>query len=400
MVIDSGLSRVPRFDPASGLTRLETVRVTKASADQRRGRAGRTEPGVCYRLWDEPETRALIPFGRPEILETDLSGLALDLARWGVRDAAGLAFLDPPPAAALQEARSLLQRLQALDGSGALSAHGRRMAELPLPPASRTGAEGGEEGAPDTPGLRSAHRARPRRARIDWAIDGRVPRDARLAPGTRCAGERCRGWQGREGRREAEGRPALLLAKLPDGRARSGKPGEYRLASGAGISSKRTPCAQEGCVGDSRRRGADRILLAAPSPGRCRPRLRDGDRRGVVGQRRRRLEAGGGPAGERSRGAERSPASRADISHRMQDERARSFPLPWASRRTACESAPPSERELARLAGLGDDTLRASLDDWHSAAARGRKARPSRRARSMHHRTLSWERLRGWTSCA
>jgi ATP-dependent helicase HrpB len=99
---------VPRYDPASGITRLDTVRVSRAAADQRRGRAGRTEPGVCYRLWDEPETRALPAFARPEILEADLSRLALDLARWGARDAEGLTFLDPPPAAAFAEARSLL----------------------------------------------------------------------------------------------------------------------------------------------------------------------------------------------------------------------------------------------------------------------------------------------------
>jgi ATP-dependent helicase HrpB len=134
VVIDAGLSRVPRYDPARGITRLETVRVSQAAADQRRGRAGRTEPGICYRLWDEPETRALPAFARPEILETDLARLALDLARWGARDAAGLAFLDPPPAPALAEARALLGRLGALDDAGGLTAHGRAVAELPLPP--------------------------------------------------------------------------------------------------------------------------------------------------------------------------------------------------------------------------------------------------------------------------
>ncbi len=134
VVIDAGLSRVPRYDPASGLTRLDTVRVSAAAADQRRGRAGRTEPGVCYRLWDERETRGLSPFDRPEILEADLSGVALDLALWGAGDGAGLAFLDPPPAAAMAEARLLLARLGALDADGALTAHGRRMADIALPP--------------------------------------------------------------------------------------------------------------------------------------------------------------------------------------------------------------------------------------------------------------------------
>ena len=134
VVIDAGLTRAPRYDPASGLTRLVTVRVSRASADQRRGRAGRTAPGVCYRMWDEAETRALIAFDRPEILETDLARLALDLARWGARDADGLAFLDRPPTGAMSEARALLTRLGALDGEGALTPHGVAMSGLPLPP--------------------------------------------------------------------------------------------------------------------------------------------------------------------------------------------------------------------------------------------------------------------------
>jgi ATP-dependent helicase HrpB len=134
VVIDGGLARVPRFDPASGLTRLATVRVSRAAADQRRGRAGRTEPGVCYRLWDEPETRSLPAYADPEILDADLSGLALDLARWGAKDAKSLAFLDPPPAAAFGEARALLQRLEALTSDGVLTAHGQALAEFPLAP--------------------------------------------------------------------------------------------------------------------------------------------------------------------------------------------------------------------------------------------------------------------------
>ena len=134
VVIDAGLARVPRYDAASGLTRLATVRVSRASADQRRGRAGRTAPGVCYRLWEEPETRALIAFDRPEILETDLGRLALDLARWGARDAETLAFLDRPPVGAMAEARTLLARLGALDANGALTSHGEAMSSLPLPP--------------------------------------------------------------------------------------------------------------------------------------------------------------------------------------------------------------------------------------------------------------------------
>src|SRR5258706_12097501 len=120
VVVDCGLARVPRYEPDVGLTRLETVRVSRASAEQRRGRAGRTEPGVCYRLWDEPQTAALEPANRPEILAPVLSGFVLDLAHWGVADPASLPFLDCPPAAALSQARALLGALGAIDAAGPL----------------------------------------------------------------------------------------------------------------------------------------------------------------------------------------------------------------------------------------------------------------------------------------
>jgi ATP-dependent helicase HrpB len=133
VVVDSGLARVPRYEPDVGVTRLGTVRVSRAAADQRRGRAGRTEPGVCYRLWDEPQTAALEPFARPEILAADLSSFALDLAAWGA-DADKLAFLDPPPRAALTEARALLAALGAIEESGRITEEGRQLRRLPLPP--------------------------------------------------------------------------------------------------------------------------------------------------------------------------------------------------------------------------------------------------------------------------
>jgi ATP-dependent helicase HrpB len=134
VVVDSGLMRVPRFSPRTGMTRLETVAVSRASADQRRGRAGRTAPGTCYRLWTEAEDAALQPHRPPEILEADLAPLALELARWGVADPLELEWLDPPPAAAFAQARELLAELGALDASGAATAHGRRVAALPLHP--------------------------------------------------------------------------------------------------------------------------------------------------------------------------------------------------------------------------------------------------------------------------
>lgn len=133
VVIDAGLARVPRFDPGSGMTRLETQRISRASATQRAGRAGRLEPGVCYRLWSESQHEQLPAYGTAEILQADLAGLALQLARWGVAPEE-LAWLDAPPAAAYAQAREPLGRLGALNASGALSAHGQAMAELPTHP--------------------------------------------------------------------------------------------------------------------------------------------------------------------------------------------------------------------------------------------------------------------------
>jgi len=134
VVIDSGMARVPRFEPDVGVTRLETVRVSRASADQRRGRAGRTEPGICYRLWNEPETQGLVPFADPEIRSADLSGLLLDCAEWGTSDPRSLAWLDPPSEGALAAARSGLQAIHALDNEGRITQEGRRLRALPLPP--------------------------------------------------------------------------------------------------------------------------------------------------------------------------------------------------------------------------------------------------------------------------
>ena len=274
VVIDAGFSRVPRYDPARGLTRLETVRVSLASADQRRGRAGRTEPGVCYRLWDEPETRALAPFSRPEILESDLSRLALDLARWGAREARDLAFLDPPPTAAMAEARGLLHRIGALDTAGDLTAHGQAIAALPLPPRlAHMVLEGARAGAAE----RAARLAvllteqglggndidlRERLRRLSRE-DGQRARDARTLA-TR--------WARAAGRGDGEGfadEGLLLAAAYPERIARArGGTGEYRLASGRGAylaateALAREPWLAVGELGGGEAR--DRILSAVP----------------------------------------------------------------------------------------------------------------------------------------
>jgi len=134
VVVDSGLQRAPRFDPRSGMTRLATLPVSRASADQRRGRAGRLSPGICYRLWSDSAHSTLAPHNRPEILDTDLAGLALELACWGLTSPDLLGWLDPPPAGTFEQAKRLLVDLEAVDVHGRVTSRGRRMADLPLHP--------------------------------------------------------------------------------------------------------------------------------------------------------------------------------------------------------------------------------------------------------------------------
>ncbi len=134
VVIDCGLTRMLRHDPSNGMNRLMTVQVSRASAEQRKGRAGREGPGLCYRLYRQQDLRSLLPFNRPEVVVSDLSTLVLELAVWGVKDPWSLLWLDPPPAAAWDAAVHLLQELNALDSSGSVTVSGREMCRLPLHP--------------------------------------------------------------------------------------------------------------------------------------------------------------------------------------------------------------------------------------------------------------------------
>ncbi len=133
-----GLMRVSRYDVGSGMARLVTLPVNRDTAAQRRGRAGRLEPGICYRLWSEERHRMLPAHGSPEILNTDLTPLALELAAWGISDPSRLSWLDPPPAAAFNQARMLLTRLGALDNRGQITGHGKQLSALGLHPAAGT----------------------------------------------------------------------------------------------------------------------------------------------------------------------------------------------------------------------------------------------------------------------
>ncbi|HLJ72198.1 MAG TPA: ATP-dependent helicase HrpB [Roseiarcus sp.] len=276
IVIDSGLSRVPHYEPDIGVTRLETERVSRAGADQRRGRAGRTEPGVCYRLWEEAANGALVPFARPEILSADLSGFVLDLAAWGVADPSRLAFLDPPPAPALDEARALLIAIGALGHSGRITDEGRAIARLALPPrlarmvvdAARQGQAAlaariavliserglGGDGVDLAERLERWAKERSPRAEDARRLAGRIARGATDAAAPT--------------EKESLSPGALLALAFPERIAKArGRRGEFLMANGRAASlSPETPLAGAPylAIGEATgRAAATRILLAA-----------------------------------------------------------------------------------------------------------------------------------------
>jgi ATP-dependent helicase HrpB len=277
IVVDCGLARVPRYEPDDGVTRLETVRVSRAAADQRRGRAGRTEPGICYRLWDEPQTAALEPYARPEILAADLSSFALDLAAWGSVPEQ-LTFLDPPPRPALTEAKALLAALGAIDADGRITDEGRHLRRLPLPPrlarmvvdAARQGAALvaaeiaaiiGERGlGGDDVDLRerlnALHRDRSRRGRDARSMAERWAEIATTSP------------RPKEDMEISVG--VLIALAYPEriAKNRGGAPGAFLLANGRGATIALTsPLAREPFLAVAELSGsaaAGRILSAAP----------------------------------------------------------------------------------------------------------------------------------------
>jgi ATP-dependent helicase HrpB len=296
VVVDGGLERVPRFSPRTGMTRLETRRITRASADQRRGRAGRTAPGICVRCWSAAEDAGLVPSARPEIVSADLTALALDLAVAGLADPADLPWLDPPPSGAFVEGRKLLVLLGALDVAGAVTAHGRAMAALgahprlahllvtaaALGPASQARAavlaalleerdlvRG--DGAPPPSDLRLRLDALERH--LDPTMLGSAAVDHGAVVRVREAAERWRRHLGgpRADPPSAEDAGTLLALAYPDRVARRrGESGRYLLRNGRGASlPPGDPLAQHEwlvvvAVDDAGRDG--RIQLAAPLP--------------------------------------------------------------------------------------------------------------------------------------
>ena len=275
VVIDSGLSRVPRYEPDVGLTRLETVRVSRAAADQRRGRAGRTEPGVGYRLWDEPQTGSLEPYTRPEILSADLSSFVLDLAQWGASDPGKLAFLDPPPQAALSEAKTLLTELGALDAQGRITDEGRKLRALPLPPRlARMVVDAAAEGAGDLAAQIAAVLTERGLGGDDPDLRHRLDqfrRDrSRRAEDARQMAKRWADTAGGKVRGGEQSIGALLSFAYPDriAKNRGGGGGAFLLANGRGGNvDAASPLAREPFLAVTELTGsaaASRIILVAP----------------------------------------------------------------------------------------------------------------------------------------
>ncbi|MBS0611757.1 MAG: ATP-dependent helicase HrpB [Proteobacteria bacterium] len=292
IIVDAGLRRYTHFDPVTGMSRLETGKVSQAAAEQRRGRAGRLASGVCYRLWSQSAQAALVPQTPPEILQADLAPLALELACWGAQDALSLRWLDAPPAAPLAQARELLRELEALDAHGRITEHGRRLARIGAHPRlAHMLARSQELGAPDlacdlaailserdilraAPGARDADI----RLRLDVMRGGRRQVPAGLSVDERAlaqARQSASNW-----RRQFKGATAdevdademagvLLALAYPDriGRSR-GEGGRYLLANGRGAvltdaqALSRAPHIVAAELDDTEREA--RIFLAAP----------------------------------------------------------------------------------------------------------------------------------------
>jgi ATP-dependent helicase HrpB len=274
IVIDSGVARVPRYEPDVGLTRLETVRVSRAAADQRRGRAGRTEPGVCYRLWDEPQTASLEAYARPEILAADLSGMLLDLAQWGAADPAKLAFLDPPPSGALTEARALLTELGAIDAQGRITDEGRKLRQLPLPPRLArmvvdAAAEGAGQRAADIAAILSERGLGGNEVDLGNRLDRFRTDRSRRGEDARRMARRWADVAGGSGDKSEVSPGAILSLAYPDRIAKSrGANGAFLLANGRGVNvDPASPLAREPLIAVAEMSGTaaqSRILLAAP----------------------------------------------------------------------------------------------------------------------------------------
>ena len=412
IVVDSGLSRRPRYDRAAGMTRLVTERASQAAVTQRAGRAGRQQPGVVYRLWEAAATVGLPRYDPPEILETDLSALTLDCAIWGVADPAALRWLDPPPAAAVSEARERLARLDAIDADGRPTPHGKAIAALPLPP--RLGhmliraAEGGfAETAAEVAVLLSERvlggsdadlelRLRRWRGERGKRVEGARQLAARWA---RLAGER--------GRDDSMIAASVALA-YPDrvARRRSASGEDWISSGGRGFRLDPTsPLARNEWLAVAEIQGAAsgaRILSAAPIDGaeveklfadhiELRRTARFDPATGAVEARRERRLGAILLAAGRDESASPAMISAALIDAvRTRGLGLLEWPDSVASLRARAAFAAEQGGELP---DLSDDTLMLTLDDWFAPLAEGKRRLADISAGELSH---ALHDLLGW----
>jgi ATP-dependent helicase HrpB len=413
VVVDGGLARRARYDRAAGVTRLVTERVSQAAATQRAGRAARQGPGTAWRLWEEAGTQGLPPFDPPEIVEADLSALVLDCALWGEADPARLRWLDPPPAPALAEARARLLTLEAIDGDGRPTAHGRAMAALPMPP-------------------RLGHmllRARDKRLAAEVAVllgerglgGNEVDLDARLR---RWRGERgaraealrgvARRWAGLAGQSEpgTESVGACLALAFPDrvARRRDGDGADWISAGGRGFRlDPLSPLARETwlAVGDVQGSAAGARILSAAPLDQAEVEALFAER--IVRQTSVRFDPATGGVSARwerrlgairlARGPDEGRDADAITSALVEGVRRHGLALlPWgeaaiALRQRVAFAAP----FLGDLPGMDDSALIEALDEWLPALVAGRRRLdaipPAALDQALRDR-IGWEGLR------
>jgi ATP-dependent helicase HrpB len=420
IVVDGGWRRSPRLDQATGLTRLATLRVSRAAADQRSGRAGREAPGVAIRLWTPALHRGLAPYDRPDILEAELSGLLLDCAAWGTPPA-DLPFPDPPPAGALAAAAELLRGLGAIDADGRITSHGNRMAALGAHPrlaAMMLSAEGPEQAARAAELAALLEERDPLRGR-DAPADVQLRLDAMAGGG----GDVDRGAVSRIRRQAAAyqrrlrvgamasgvsgGDPGLLLAAaFPDRIAqRRGEPGSFRLSGGGGAKLPRTdPLANAALLAFASLdlKASARIRLAAQlDPAHLPPSVArqvtetvesgfDPVTGTVLSRRRRRL--GALVLEDRNVPADPAETARvlADAVGRRMDA------LPWTDAARQLQARAALLRGIdAEAADLSDATLAAGVADWLAPHLHGVSRLADVAALDLHailRGMLGWER--------
>ncbi len=416
IVVDGGWRRSPRLDQATGLTRLATLRVSRAAADQRSGRARREAPGVAIRLWTPALHRGLAPYDRPDILEAELSGLLLDCAAWGTPPAA-LPFPDPPPAGALAAAAELLRGLGAIDANGRITPHGNRMAALGAHPrlaAMMLAAEGPEQAARAAELAALLEERDPLRGR-DAPADVQLRLDALAGGGgdvDRGAISRIRRQAAAYQRRlrvgaAASGDPGLLLAAaFPDRIAqRRGEPGSFRLSGGGGAKLPRTdPLANAAllAVASLDLKASARIRLAAPlDPAHLPPSVArqvtetvesgfDPVTGTVLSRRRRRL----GALVLEDRNVPADPAETARVLADAVGRRMDSLPWTEAARQLQARAALLRGID-AETADLSDAALAASVADWLAPHLHGTSRLADVAALDLHailRGMLGWER--------